>query len=342
MRATKPKAETSVMFDKIGTDRPSRHRFEDIQELAASIALEGLRHPVLLMPGFEDGGGQLLKGARRIAAVKVLGWRAIPARIVDSVEDACRLIKEQQDADSRPRLLSEWVDLGAALETLERRERPTDRHHPQYETSTVIGITVTSSAGHYKRGRALVGAARSASRPAYVVDVAKSALEQVERGEVTLTHAVSVLRKAEQTDPVNAVGGDGLPLIPAPARTARTRKARKLRVDWIKAYAGQGATSREIAERLGISTAGLKAIVRAEGLTIPADAALSKYQQKVADPNRAIVVALDDLDAMGWSLDRIDPASLDPAQALFWAAQLKDYARSIDRVSRKILKEWKS
>jgi hypothetical protein len=37
-----------------------------------------------------------------------------------------------------------------------------------------------------------------------------------------------------------------------------------------------------------------------------------------------------------WSLEKVEESEVDPARVVAWADQLKDYARSIERVSRKM------
>jgi ParB family transcriptional regulator, chromosome partitioning protein len=56
-----------------------RHRKElgDVAELAASIEDIGLLHPIVVTPD-----GQLMAGARRLAACKKLGWKRIPVNVV--------------------------------------------------------------------------------------------------------------------------------------------------------------------------------------------------------------------------------------------------------------------
>lgn len=320
--------EQSMPITEVGTQRPSRHdAADDIEGLAASMAVEGLRNPVLLTPA-----GDVLKGSRRIAAAQHLGWTSIQARPVMTMEEAAERIIAQRDETSRPRTVSEVVALGMAMELLDRRDR-------KPEPYALIGPAVTTSGSTYKRARALVVAAHSQHRPAHVVAVAQEALARVDAGELLVTTAHERMRAAERADPVDCLGPDGLPIIPPPLGSARSPKARRLRIDWIRALAAKGASSAQIAERLNISTNGLRKIVNDVGITVPADVVLSRTQRKAADPNRAVRVAVSDLDALVWSLDRIDTAALDPIEASVWATQLKEYARSIERVSRKIAKE---
>jgi ParB family chromosome partitioning protein len=45
----------------------------DVRSLVASIDKLGLLHPIVV-----DGNGRLISGARRLAAVRSLGWRDVP------------------------------------------------------------------------------------------------------------------------------------------------------------------------------------------------------------------------------------------------------------------------
>lgn len=61
---------------KLSKDRVGkRHRQHvgDVRSLAASIGKLGLLHPIVV-----DGEGRLVAGARRLAAVRLLGWRDVP------------------------------------------------------------------------------------------------------------------------------------------------------------------------------------------------------------------------------------------------------------------------
>lgn len=326
--------EHTLPLTQLGTDRPSRHTNGDIDSLATSMVLEGLRHPVLLLPS-----GEILKGTRRVAAARFLGWSSIQVRTVITIEEAAEAIIAQRDETSHPRKISEWVDLGTSMEQLDRRTPLPPRGSPTYDINAVVGPAVTTSGSQYRRGKLIVLAARSQTRPAHVVDVAQTALEQIEAGDIVVTTGYNMVRVAEKADPIDGLGADGLPVIPAPLGTARSPKARKLRIDWIRALVAKGATSQQISDQLGISVPGLKRICESVGIVISADVALNRTQRKAADPNRAVRVALTDLDALVWSLDKVDPTVLDPDEASAWAQQLKEYARSIDRVSRKIAKE---
>ena len=68
----------------ITVGRRLRRDLGDIDALANSIADVGLLNPLTVTPG-----GRLIAGARRLAAVRQLGWREVPVHIVDLDEIAC-------------------------------------------------------------------------------------------------------------------------------------------------------------------------------------------------------------------------------------------------------------
>ena len=74
-----PPAITSehLAIDDVKVGKRHRQDLGDIEELSQSIADVGLLHPITV-----DVTGNLLAGARRLAACKQLGWSEIPVRVV--------------------------------------------------------------------------------------------------------------------------------------------------------------------------------------------------------------------------------------------------------------------
>lgn len=100
-----------------------RHDLGDLTTLAASIEDVGLLNPITL-----TRGGRLIAGQRRLEAFRQLGRSEIPARFVDSLDDAVRLLHAERDENTerKPMLLSELASLGEALYAIEA-ERAKDR-----------------------------------------------------------------------------------------------------------------------------------------------------------------------------------------------------------------------
>ena len=74
-----------------------RHRtdFGDIEELAASIAREGLLQPITITPE-----GVLVCGARRLAAIKQLGWRKTNVWVRSGISDKLGHLLAEQDENT--------------------------------------------------------------------------------------------------------------------------------------------------------------------------------------------------------------------------------------------------
>src|SRR5262245_7376698 len=78
---------------QIEVGKRQRKDLGDIRSLADSIEAVGLLHAVVI-----DGHSRLIAGQRRLEAVKLLGWEAVPVRVVDLdrlaegefIENACR------------------------------------------------------------------------------------------------------------------------------------------------------------------------------------------------------------------------------------------------------------
>jgi ParB-like chromosome segregation protein Spo0J len=96
-----------------------RHQTGDVRTLAASIERLGLLHPVVV-----DGNGRLVAGARRLAAVRLLGWRDVPVRVVRNLSDAADALRAERDENVERKAFvpSEIVTIARALEPLERAE----------------------------------------------------------------------------------------------------------------------------------------------------------------------------------------------------------------------------
>jgi hypothetical protein len=114
-----------------------RHRRDmgDIPTLAASIAELGLLHPIVVTPT-----GELIAGARRLAAARLLGLTEIAARVIDL--DAVVKGEFAENAHRKDFTLLEAVAIKRALEPIERaaaKERQgqrTDKHPEKFSTSS--------------------------------------------------------------------------------------------------------------------------------------------------------------------------------------------------------------
>ncbi|WP_150461338.1 ParB N-terminal domain-containing protein [Nesterenkonia ebinurensis] len=106
-----------------------RHRTElgDLDELAASIERDGLLQPITITPD-----GVLVCGARRLAAIKQLGWRKVNVWVRSGISDRLGHLLAEQDDNvlHKPLTQTEAAALYRELKTLmaedaARREQAT-------------------------------------------------------------------------------------------------------------------------------------------------------------------------------------------------------------------------
>jgi ParB family chromosome partitioning protein len=92
-----------------------RHRRDlgDVASLAASIAELGLLHPIVV-----NTAGELIAGERRLEAAKLLGWKEVPANVIDL--DAVVRGEFAENTHRKDFTLSEAVAIKRVLEPLEK------------------------------------------------------------------------------------------------------------------------------------------------------------------------------------------------------------------------------
>ena len=87
----------------------------DVSELAESMKVRGLEHPILVRPAPDNPGMfEVIAGSRRLAAARELGWKRIDARVIkdcDEVNALCLSLDENQKrGDLSARELGEVIN----------------------------------------------------------------------------------------------------------------------------------------------------------------------------------------------------------------------------------------
>jgi ParB family transcriptional regulator, chromosome partitioning protein len=107
----------TVPIDKIHLNRRIRRDMGDLQNLMDSLKRNGLLNPIVVTDTY-----QLVAGQRRLESAKLLGWRAIPCRIVDTSDKADLLQIEIDENMARKDFSSD--ELADALLRLDRLKNP--------------------------------------------------------------------------------------------------------------------------------------------------------------------------------------------------------------------------
>jgi N6-adenosine-specific RNA methylase IME4/ParB-like chromosome segregation protein Spo0J len=165
----------TLPLDEIIVGHRHRKDLGDIAALTASIADVGLLQPPVVTPA-----KRLIAGARRLQAVKRLGWAEVPVTVACNLEDACAALRAERDENTcrKDFLITEKVALGERLEDLEvraakRRQREGAQRGGQAggklpqasdpgKTRDKVGEAVGLSGRTYERAKVVVSAAKEA------------------------------------------------------------------------------------------------------------------------------------------------------------------------------------
>lgn len=140
---------------------------EEIDELKTSIQNEGLLQPIIVAKGGE--GYTLIAGERRLRAVKELGWRRIPAIVLEDISDAELLRK-------------------SLVENIQRRDlNPIEEALAYKKLIDVFGYSVEKVAREVgKDFSTIFNAIRLLNLPPQIQ-------EDLKRGKITAGHARAIL-----------------------------------------------------------------------------------------------------------------------------------------------------
>lgn len=100
-----------MKIDSVKIGKRHRRDMGDIQALAESIKQNGLLHPIVV-----NSEGTLVAGERRLEACKKLGWKDIPATVVDLEHLVTG--EQAENIDRKDFTVEERVAIGGALEKL--------------------------------------------------------------------------------------------------------------------------------------------------------------------------------------------------------------------------------
>lgn len=125
--------------------------------------------------------------------------------------------------------------------------------------------------------------------------------------------------------------GDG-EWIPAPDDHGPGAPAQRRKL--IGIWAGQGFTSHQVGERLGILDDTVRRLARDGGVTIAADAAVHRTRRH--DSTRIARETVHALEGLAMGTELVNPGDVNPAEAKDWAASLTESLRALNRFTRKI------
>jgi ParB family chromosome partitioning protein len=227
--------------DSIRVGYRFRRDLGDLGPLCASIQALGLLQPVTITPD-----GTLVCGARRLAAVRALGWRRVKVWVSSAVsgELAALLAEQHENTLRKPFTPTEAATLYEELKRLHTEDAARRQHATRFGACTATGPGGAESAppeagkARALAARAVTGKASHSSlehvgyvrrlaadpaAPAELRETARRALAAMDTGGTVDGHYLAV-RAAELTDALQQLASD--PAQPASARgQARTELA---------------------------------------------------------------------------------------------------------------------
>lgn len=217
-----PGDQKRVRVDLVKVGKRHRVDLGDIDGLAASIATVGMLQPIGV-----TRKNDLVWGQRRLVAARKLGWKTIPARVVD----VDRLLAERDENEARKSFTaSERVAIAKAIEdrTPERRGRP-GKEKPQEVAEISRGA---ETRGHVAESAGF-GNHETYRQAKLVVETARPELVRaMDREELSINAAarLSKLSFEEQSAIVHAVStGEAKDFAAAERLVKRERHVRRLR-----------------------------------------------------------------------------------------------------------------
>lgn len=192
---------TVVPIDSIKVGARVRQNLGSITDLAVSIDEVGLLHPIVVT---EDNS--LIAGARRLAAVRSIGWTEVPVTVVESLDALSRALQAERDENTCR------LDF-SPVEAAEMRSRIVAALKPKAEanrkSNLKAGPTRQLGASGPKVGETRKVAAQATGRSSSTldkVDAVKRALESPY--PQVRSEAKIALKKMERTGKVDAAFRD--------------------------------------------------------------------------------------------------------------------------------------
>lgn len=201
--------EALTPIDSIIIEDRSRKDFRDIDKLAESIKDVGLILPVAV-----TSNNKLIDGERRIRAFKALGRTSIPARVAADCHEARDFLKAELDANvcRQEMTITEKVALAKRIEALEKPKAAERQQEGRVRGAKSLGATAPKDQNEDQRSDAIAASAVGVSRDTYrraryvveatdhqddeVREAAQRAVEQMDRGEVSVKAALAAVNEA--------------------------------------------------------------------------------------------------------------------------------------------------
>jgi ParB family chromosome partitioning protein len=265
------RVELDWAVDSITVGARHRQDLGDLQALMDSISEHGLLQPITITPE-----GVLVCGARRLAAIKRLGWRQVNVWVRSGLSDRLKALMAERDENTSHKQYTK-VELAGLYEELKqviaaeaaRRQQaaqygsdrqnprsdgvgnlPTPPGEPTGDSRAKAGAMVGGAYKTLEKVLAIKQVATDPHRPAHLRDQAAEALRLIEDG-APVDPLFCALRAGVQIDDLDQIAADDTE--PVEAREAARSGAvllRKLQTDQLMTPADLDKAARAAMDRL--------------------------------------------------------------------------------------------
>ncbi|NNM48331.1 MULTISPECIES: ParB N-terminal domain-containing protein [Micrococcales] len=314
--------ELERAVDSIWAGRRHREDYGDLDSLVESIARDGLLQPITITPD-----GMLICGARRLAAIRRLGWKTVNVWVRSGISTTLGQLLAEQDDNllHKPLTRTEEATLYAELKSLmvedatgrQEASRFTSKHeNPRSHGAATVAAP---QKGETRQQAALMVTGRNAytslerinelqhlaADPAQPDDVQQRAREELDRIDAggSITGAGHRIRAAQALAELDALAGD--PAQPAGIRDTAAAGATRLR------------ELEDTARPADLERLAVLAVERAKSATKKRSAQLASARLHAVEeqpreflPVRSFVYLWDELST--WT-ERYDPESIGPS-----------------------------
>lgn len=192
-----------------------------VSALALSIQTIGLLHPIVL-----NSRRELVAGERRLTAVKELGWKAVPCRIVATLDDAVAALLAERDENTCRQPLTDREKAEAAHRLMklespdaEKRKKAGTNQHTEPSGKLPQGST---GKARDKVGAAIGWSGRTVDKAVKVLDAAEKAPDRhgdlpAVMQEKSVDAAYRELREREKPAPAAVDAQQSATKSPAPS-----------------------------------------------------------------------------------------------------------------------------
>jgi hypothetical protein len=289
-------------IDKVKVGQRFRKDLGSIDSLVEDIRTVGLLQPIVV-----DTEGTLIAGNRRLQACTLLGWKDVPATVVDLDADTALRAQMSENMERKDFTRTEMVEIKRAVESREKAKA---------KERMVAAHASPGNLPEQDKGRIRDKAAAIAGVSGRTLEKAEAVVEAAE-ADPSLAPVVEEMDRTGKVDPAY--------------RMVRQPKSQVDLLVQIRRQAVQGYTAGEMTfgPRNHVQTDDIHRLARENKITLPPGRGKPNHA-------RVIRVTVEQVGLYSCYLEQTEVDALDPEQAREWAKSLRESLRALNRLAKRL------